>query len=408
MNGFSIFSRSHQWLLVCVATLCGFVAAYNIGKVSASLPLIRAEYHASLSFSGALVSSYSVVAMVTALLIGVLVSRFGAFRMGTFGLLLLAAGGLLGTVASSLPVLLLTRVVEGIGYVSIAIAMPAFVGRVCSDALRPMAMGVWGTFVPGGIAISLLLSPVLLPVGGWRALWVVGSVFALTCLLLLLLVVRPAVQRLDGGAGGQSGDAPSTVALGSVFRRNPLLLAGCFAVYSANFTGLTVFLPTLWADAEILAIESAARMAAFVVAMNILGNLTGGWLNSIGVPLRLLLSLALLGSSLFAGLVFALDVPLGVQVLSAIISVFLGGMLPATIFASASVFAQVPAQTGLILGLVFQGAAFGQVFGPVLFGAVVDYFADWQMAALYFIATSIIALVLIRFLTDPTTASVPD
>ncbi|OED43076.1 hypothetical protein AB833_04640 [Chromatiales bacterium (ex Bugula neritina AB1)] len=401
------FSERHQWWLVTVATLCGFVAAYNIGKISAALPEIRSEFEASLSFAATLVSSYSTVSMFSALLLGILVSRYGSFRIGGCGLLLLLIGGLFGSYAQSLPLLLATRVLEGMGYIAIAVAMPAFISSVCNVRVRPLAMGVWGAFVPGGIAISLLLSPALLQSGGWRTLWQAGCFFAAICLLLLIVFVRPAARQLQqssaSGVGAGVGADCSGSRLLSVFRRDPLVLAGCFAVYSANFSGLTLVLPTLWAESELAGAPFAARLAAVVVMMNILGNLTGGWLNSRGVPLRMVLSIALIGSGVFAGLVFLIEFSLLLQVICAGLSVFIGGMLPATVFASVALYSQRQKQAGLILGLVFQGAAVGQVFGPVFLGAVVDYFGQWQMAVVYFAGTSLIAVVLVQFLSEPST-----
>lgn len=389
INSPGVFSNSHQWLLVSVATLCGLIAAYGIGKVPVAIPFVREEFSSSLSWSGALASSYSVIAMLFSVLFGVLVARIGSWRAGAAGLCFLATGGVLGALATTLPLLLLCRVIEGIGFVAIAVSMPAFIGSVCDQRNRPLAMGVWGTFVPGGVAISLLVSPVLLPIGGWRSLWWAGSVVAVGGMILIFYTLKPAAQRISGTT---NREMPK---IRSVLTRGPLILTACFAIYSATFVALTTFLPTLWTETGGMALNSATRLSALVVVMNILGNLTGGWLNSRGVAIRQVLLWALVGAGLCACIVYIDELPLAGQLLGAGACVFLGGMLPATLFASVSSYAPSQAHSGLILGLFFQGAGLGQVFGPVLFGATVDYFGSWHAAPVFFMVAIVIAVLLL-------------
>lgn len=377
-----------------MATLCGFIAAYNIGKIPSAIPYVRQEFSTSLSWSGALASSYSVIAMLFALLCGVLVSRFGAWRAGAAGLSLLIIGGALGAVATTFSLLLVSRVIEGIGFVAIAVSMPAFIGQICSERNRPLAMGVWGTFVPGGIAISLLVSPLLLQGGEWRVLWWAGSVVAAGGLVLVFFTIRPAYLKTA------PVDTRKTPEITSVFTHGPVMLAACFAIYSANFVALTTFLPTLWSETTGIELNNAARLSALVVVMNILGNLTGGWLNSRGFGMRRVLGWALIGAGLAACVVYIEGLPITAQFVAAGVSVYLGGMLPATLFASVSKYSQTPAHSGLLIGLFFQGAGIGQVLGPILLGATIDHFGSWQFAPLFFISAIIMAALLLYFIPD--------
>lgn len=379
-------------MLVVIATACGFVAAYNVGKASAALPVIRQEFSPSLFWSGALASSYSVTAMLFSLLFGVLVSRLGAWRIAATGLCLLAVAGALGASAGSYPLLLTSRLLEGFGFVAIAVSMPAFIGRVCGDHIRPMAMGVWGTFIPLGITTSLLVSPFLLQAGGWRAIWWAGSFVAILVFAIAFFTLRPAHLMM---AGPRNQTMPQIT---SVFSRGPMLMAGCFTVYSATFVGLTTFLPTLWVESFGLVAGDAARLTALVVVMNILGNLTGGWLCSKGFSIRPLLGVALFGGGISASLVYINGLPVTGQILAACCCSYFGGILPATLFANVARYAQTPAHSGLIVGVFFQGAGAGQVFGPVLLGATVDYFGGWDAAPLFFVCAMLVAAILLWYL----------
>ncbi len=380
-----------QWALVFVATMCGIVAAYNVGKVSAALPVIRQEFSPSLFSSGALASSYSVTAMLFAVGFGLLVSRVGVWRVAATGLCLLAAAGVLGASAGTYALLLTSRLLEGFGFVAVAVSMPAFIGRVCGDHIRPMAMGVWGAFIPTGVTVSLLLSPFLLQAGGWRAVWWAGSAAALVMCVVALFTIRPAHRAMSAAS------VQARPQITSVFRRQPLLLAACFGLYSCTFVAVTTFLPTFWVESVAMTPGSAARLSAAVVVMNILGNLTGGWLCSRGVALRPLLAIALFGGGLSACLVFYNGLPVAGQVIAACCCTCLSGILPATLFANVAKIAPTPAHSGLIVGLFFQGASLGQVFGPALFGGLLDFFGGWNAAPVLFISVMLAAAVLLWY-----------
>jgi len=380
---------------VLIATLCGYLAAYNIGKVSATLTLIRAEFDTSLSWAGGLASGYGLIAMVGALLVGKLVAGFGAYRVALTGLLLVLAGGAAGYLAGSFTVLLISRVLEGFGYVAIAIAMPSFISSITFQN-RSLAMGVWSTFVPGGIALSMFVTPALLQYGGWRVLWLCGCVLAAVCLLLALLYIRPQANKLPAAMSGVGGTG-----VRSVLKHGPLLLTVFFILYALSFAGLTTFLPTLWAETGVLPIQTATRLSAVVVMTNIVGNLLGGYLYSKGVSVRCLTGVGLIGNAVLAGLVFVPGVTLPLQLGAAMGSAMLGGILPAAVFASAPVFAGSVAQTGVVLGLLFQGAAGGQVFGPVIFGALIDYSGTWHAAVFYFAGIVLLAVALLARFPGP-------
>ncbi len=380
---------SRQWLLVAIATACGFTAAWNIGKVPPSVPALREEFATSLTWIAALVSSYSLVAMTCALAMGRVVGWLGVWRTIALGLIFLLIGGLFGSVTHQFAVLLAGRVIEGLGYLAIAVTIPGFIARVCSDANRPVAMGVWGTFVPGGITLCMLTAPWLTAMGGWRLLWWVGVMVAIVMLIVAQRFIRPVA------VGFEDQQPDKKLQWRSVINKTTLLMAGCFAVYSMSFTGLATFLPTYWSEASGLSLPVATKFAALVVAANIFGNLAGGWLNKRGLSFRVLIGIGVPLSALCGMAVYATPLPFGVQLPAAMLFSFLGGIAPSTMFSSVAAVARTPAQSGLLVGLLFQGAGCGQVIGPLLFGAIIDLSGGWSTAPLYFLVSAAIGFLLL-------------
>lgn len=388
---------ARQWLLVAVATSCGLVAAYNIGKVPPSVPALRAEFATSLTWIAALVSSYSLVAMTCSLMMGRVVGWFGLWRTAACGLVFLVVGGVVGATTDQFVLLLAGRVLEGLGYLAVAVSMPAFISRICSPANRPIAMGVWGTFVPAGITICMLAAPMLSAHGGWRLLWWVGVASALVMLVVATLWIRPVVMP----HALRSGPLRVT-AWRSVVNRNTILLTACFAVYSMLFTGLATFLPTYWSETADLALAVATQWTALVISFNVTGNLFGGWLNKTGVSVRGLLLMGLPLSGLFAAMAYAVALSFGAQLVAACVFSFISGITPSTLFSTAAKISRTAEQNSLLVGLLFQGAGLGQVLGPLLLGAMLDVTGVWVYSPAYFLTCVALAIFLLSQLhRDP-------
>ncbi len=390
-------SAIRQWATVLVLTLCGYLAGYNVGKVAAALPHLRADLQLTLVQAGTVASSYSVVAMIFATLLGLLVTRLGALPAAFAGVLLSGVAGALGAVANSYALLLAGRLAEGTGYILLAISVPILIARVITEKSRPLAMGLWGTFIPGGIALSMLISVVTQHyyTEQWRPLWWFGCGLAVVCVVLLIGYVLPML-RATGNASANSSAAAHQPLYQSVFARDPILLAVCFGLYSMFFVTLVTYLPTVLTETSDFSIQSANRVSVFVVLCNILGNLIGGWLIGRGVALKTTLQIALLGAGCFSSLVFIESLAVNTRIACGLLACLTGGLLPASVFASIARF--VPAhKSGLLLGVVFQALSAGQVAGPVVLASLVEFNGSWRWGAAYFASLVVTSIIVLAF-----------
>lgn len=392
-------SVARLWGTLLILTLCGYLAGYNIGKVSAALPFVRAELDLSLFMAGTVASSYSVAAMVLAVIIGLFVSTVGAVPGVFIGLVLTGFAGAFGATASGYAQLIGGRIGEGIGYILLAISIPVLIARVTSEKSRPVAMGIWGTFVPGGVALSMLVALIVQNgwTAQWRPLWWFSCLLAIACVTLVAIFVLPVLKSIDGGAYSVT-DARSKPALhSSVFERDPLLLAASFMLYSMLFVTLVTYLPTVLVETSDTQLQTATRITVFVVLFNIVGNLVGGWLIGSGVQLKRLLAIALISACLFSCVVFLDEFNVSIRAGCGLLACLFGGMLPAAVFASITGFVPLK-KAGLLLGVVFQALGTGQVAGPILLAALVEQMDNWRWGALYFLCLGIISgIVLYNF-----------
>ena len=377
--------QSSNWLKIWIAFLAGCLAAFQIGKTFAALALIIDELSLSLVQAGLVLSLFSLIAAIAGLGFGLLADRVGHLRMALTGLGLSAAGSFAGAQVASIDWLLLTRLLEGFGFILTIVALPSLIARSASERDRPLAMGLWGAFMPAGIGLSMLITPELVAWHGWRGLWNDVGLLLLVWAILLFFTFR-----------GASGPTPerNRIAdiIGSALRSGPLLVVAGFVCYSSLYQSLTAFLPTMLVTDYQLPLAQAAHFGALVVVGNIIGNIGAGWLIGRGFTPWKLLTVSFVAMGCCAMLVFASASPPLAKVVAGFLFSAFGGMFPGTAFVLAARFSPSPAQMALMAGFMLQGAGLGQTIGPMMVSSVVEYSADWNSANLVVFVMAAIGL----------------
>ena len=186
-------SASTRLFLAVVASGV-FVTVLTGTMVNVALPLMRAEFGASAAGVGWVFTAYSLAYAIGIPLYGRLSDFFGVGRVFTLGLLGFAAGGLICALAPSLVVLVLGRLVQGIGGAAVPALASVAVAKVLPPGERGGALGLVASSVGVGSVVGPIVGGVLGQIVGWRAL------FAGTLVLMLLLI--PFARRVlpDGGS----------------------------------------------------------------------------------------------------------------------------------------------------------------------------------------------------------------
>ena len=374
-----------DWLKVWIAFLAGCVAAFQIGKTFASLALIIEELGLDLVQAGLILSLFSLIAAVAGAGFGLLSDRVGHLRMAISGLCLSALGSFFGAQVASIELLLLSRLFEGFGFILAIVALPSLIGRSAGEADRPLAMGLWGAFMPAGIGLSMIITPPLVEWHGWRGLWNdVGIILLAWSAILYLGFGR-------GARGAQTGQV-KVGAVSDVLRLAPLMVVTGFACYSSLYQSLTAFLPTMLVTDYAVPLAQAARFGALVVIGNIIGNVGAGWLIGRGVAPWKLLVTAFVMMGLCATLVFTSATAPPLKVMAGFLFSAFGGMFPGTAFVLAARYSPSPAQMALMAGFLLQGAGIGQTIGPLMVGSVVEYSGHWNAAIAVVTALTLVGL----------------
>lgn len=391
-------SKTH-WDIILVAFSAGMIAAGHIGKLPAALPMIRGELGLDLVTGGWIVSIFNATSIALGMLVGVFADRLGHRRVIFASLLMLCAGSLWGASAASGVQLLLARLTEGLGFVGVVVSAPSIIAHAAETRDRRFALGLWGAFMPAGMATMLLIAPAILAPYGWRALWLVVAGITLVWAAMTWAMLR----RFDPRGGmAPPASAPATAATSTwkedlrltLARPGLWILALCFASYTLLWMALMVWLPTFLIEQRGASVALAAQLTVVVVLSNVGGNLLGGWLLQRGLSRwHLLVFVGFLAIGCGLG-IFSDAVPDWLRYTLCILFSGLAGMLPATVMSGAPAFTPSPRQIGAANGLLVQGSNLGQLSGPPAVAATVALAGGWQAGSWIFLACGLMILIL--------------
>jgi len=347
----------------------GLACGAFMGKVPPALPGMRVELGLTLVQSGFIATMINLLGAVVGILMGLLCDRFGHKLLGLSGLVVMAGGGFLGAAAQGYPLLLLSRFLEGAGFILFTVTGAALINAsVANPADRNRAMGLWTAYMPGGAALAMLAAPLAMAQLGWRGFWSALSVVALACALLVWRSV-PATRPATVGT--------LRLAIESLRQRGSWVLAILFMFYVAQWTSVMIWLPTFVVDVRGGTAASAAFLGAIMVLANVPGNLAGGWLLSRGVGRGALVMAASVISAACSIGMLGDGLPDAARYVLVLVFSCCAGVIPASVLSGVAVHARSPSHIGTTNGMVMQTAQIGQSIGPILLAWLASRYGGW-------------------------------
>ncbi len=377
-----------RWSLVATIIGVGIVNVMIMGRVLPALPLLRAELDLGLVTAGWVISLYSLIGALFGILIGTLADRIGHARQMVACLLFVSGGAAIGALAEGAALLLVSRLIEGIGYVGLAVAGPSLIARAVAPADRARAVGSWGITVPTGLTLSLLVAPLALGPFGWRGLWLAAALASLVLFLAILRLPRAA-------PAGPPADTPRWRDMKiTLLRPGPWVLSLIFLFYGLQWMGLMAWLPTFAVEQRGAGVGLASGLTAAVLAVSALGNWWGNRLLQRGISRPALVALGSLAMGLTSVGIFPDILSDGLRYGLCLAFSLLAGIAPPAVLTGVPAHSPSPGQVGGTNGLVFQGGQVGLLLGPPLVAMVVSLSGGWGDVVYLMAACTLVSLFL--------------
>lgn len=369
--------KDRGWIVVVAA---GVVAGTHIWKLPGALAQIQADTGMSLVVAGLLVALIQLASMIGGLLVAWSGEILGLRRLTVVGLLLLAAGSLVGSTADGVSTLMASRAVEGIGFLLCTVMAPALIQRSCPPGRINVAMASWGSFQGMAILIGLAGSTWVLQAEDWRIWWLIMAAVALAPIPAVLTFVPKDPPR-SGKKSGQASAARRRI-ITTVASPRPWIAGGLFACYTAQWMAVMGFLPAIYAAAGFRGIWPGLLSAA-VGGVNAIGALSAGPLMERGLTGRMLLIPAFATMAASSVVTFALPWPPGpssavAQVAGITVFSLVGGLVPATVTRISVNLAPAGGSVTGVIGLMQQIFNVGNFLGPPALAALVTAAGGWH------------------------------
>lgn len=363
-----------SWIVVVSA---GVAAGLQVWKLPPALPYLRHDLSLSLVQAGTLLGIVQLAGMLGGLAVSLLAELIGERRCLSGGLVLLFLGSVGGGFAWSAAPLLVSRAVEGAGFILVAVTGPGLIRRVTPPGRFTTAMGFWGAYQGISTFAGLVVGALVLQVVPWRVWWWGMAVVALTPLPWVLT----RVPRDD--AGGVRGAANALARIGRTVRAPAPWTAGLvFACYTLPWMAVVGFLPTIYRDGGMTG-SWPGVLSAVVGAANAVGSIATAALMKRGLPSHSLLVPAFTLMAATSLLAFAVDwhgLPAGTtwQFLCVVAFSLTGGAIPATLLRMIGGLTPAGGSAPATMGLIQQLFNAGSFIGPTVAAWLATRTGGWH------------------------------
>lgn len=377
-------SPATAWPQILLIYLCGLVAAGQLGLVPPLLPALQRDLGIALATGGAMTSIITMVGAACGVVAGRWTERIGQAHALGLGILIMALAAALCAIAPEPMLLLAARGLAGLGYVLTVIAAPSLMAHLSKPDDQPVALALWGTFVPAGIAVAQALAGSFADEFGWRGLFWLDAVLLLMMLFCAHAALPPVHRPVSRDASPAITRRPMAIRASLAFL--------CFALVFLALAGLLpVYLMEIREHNE----AQAGQIAALMTASGILGSLIAGWQMRRGASARALTMVGLLVPGAVTWLIFPAVMPTWVALAAAAAAFVAGGFVPAAIFAWVPQLVSHPGAIAPMNGLIAQCGSLGSLLGPPLLAIWVSALG-WSAAPVFLLAIAIAGVLCLR------------
>jgi EmrB/QacA subfamily drug resistance transporter len=200
--------RKQILLVLCLSLL---VVVIDNTVLNTALPTLARVLHAGTSSLQWIMDAYTLCFAALLIPAGALGDHYGRRRSLLAGLAVFALGSLAASMTSSAGVLIVTRVVMGLGAAFVMPATLSILNAVFPPQERPQAIAAWSAVAGVGIVVGPTLGGLLLSHFWWGSVFLVNLPLVAVAVLGVLRTVpetaEPAGRRLDLVGTGLIGGA---------------------------------------------------------------------------------------------------------------------------------------------------------------------------------------------------------
>jgi len=360
----------YRWVIELLLFLALFSQAVTWLAPAPILGEIIKNLNISLGSAGLIISIIALCIAIFSMLGAVVMQRLGALRALILGVWLLASGEVLSGYSNSFAVLLVCRIIEGIGF-GVMIAPPgALVMQWFGEHEWPYINMVNALCSYVGLtAVFSITAPIFLWAGSWQA---VLRYYGFSCVAVALGWTLLGREHSHGPvAASEASTAHANASLGDVAKMRGVALTalGLFGGMWV-FQLYTAFLPQYFSTFRGLGLTEASALTAILPLTGIFAAAGGGFGTAlVGLRKPFMWPLAI---CTLVGCIGAITLPDPTMIRISLVFVGIGaaGSLSAIVTLLMELPGMTPEKMGLALAFVWSVGYAGAFIAPFLGGAI--------------------------------------
>ena len=264
-----------------VASVAGLtLEGMDIMFISFAMSMIVADFNIDLATGGFISSITNIGMLIGGIIFGILADRFGRVRIFTYTIILFAIGTALTGLATNIEQVYLFRFIAGLGAggeYGIGMALVAEAWPKNKQGRASSYVSVGAQF---GVILAALLSAIILPTLGWRALFIVG-VLPVIFAFIVRKNLNESPEWLAAVKTEKVVNKPKKVNLLQLFDTprtaiTTITLVVMATVQIAGYNGLMIWLPSMLQQSQGLSVSGSALWTISTAIGMIIGMLTFG------------------------------------------------------------------------------------------------------------------------------------
>lgn len=175
-----------RWFLLAIMCLSLVMVVMSVAGLNVALPSMQRDLNASASALQWIIDVYALVFAALLLPAGAIGDRFGRRRALLVGLVIFAAGSVVGGLATDSSTVIVGRVINGVGAAFVMPATLSLLTTIFPPEERRKAIAMWAGFAGAGGALGPIVSGALLERFWW------GSAFLVNVPVVLVVIAAVA------------------------------------------------------------------------------------------------------------------------------------------------------------------------------------------------------------------------
>ena len=379
------------WIVAFATIFAGISLALVQNKVAPCMTTLMGAFNIDMATAGWLSSLFSLVGIVMAIPASIVLNKLGPKKGGIVALACAILGSLIGVFTDSVPVLMASRIVEGVGVGLMSVIGPSLIAMWFPEAKRGLPMSIWAAYQMGAQAVMFFLGAVLTTSFGWQGVWWFGLVACVVAFVLYVLCVK-SPRPEDSYADVESEDVSIVEGMKSpsawvLSLATMLFCIGCF--------GFVNWIATCWAQTFSWDEGQANMWVGYFSIFGVIAAVVIGALLNHGKNRKLFGVAALVAYGVASLVGMFMDNP-SFLIGFVIVYGFVDAGFPCVLWTMAAQTVKKPELAGVALGVVSIGFNVGILLGPPIIGAVVEA-AGWHAGAIAICGACVLGAVALLF-----------